>query len=55
MHDIHMGIFFSQIVRLPLAQECHHILGHIETELRKADRSVGVNCFIFSDISSGTA
>ena len=26
-----------------------------ETELRKADRTVGVNCNIFSNISSGTA
>ena len=26
-----------------------------ETELRKADRTVGVNCFIFSNISSGKA
>ena len=25
-----------------------------ETELRKADRTVGVNCNIFSNISSGT-
>ena len=25
-----------------------------ETELRKADRTVGVNCYIFSNISSGT-
>ena len=26
-----------------------------ETELRKADRTVGVNCNIFSNTSSGTA
>ena len=26
----------------------------IDTELRKADRTVGVNCNIFSNISSGT-
>ena len=26
-----------------------------KTELRKADRAVGVNCNIFSNISSGTA
>ena len=26
-----------------------------ETELRKADRTVGVNCTMFSNISSGTA
>ena len=26
-----------------------------ETEHRKADRTVGVNCFVFSNISSGTA
>ena len=26
-----------------------------ESELRKADRTVGVNCNIFSNISSGTA
>ena len=26
-----------------------------ETELRKPDRTVGVNCYIFSNISSGTA
>ena len=26
-----------------------------ETELRKADRTVGVKCNIFSNISSGTA
>ena len=25
-----------------------------ETELRMADRTVGVNCYIFSKISSGT-
>ena len=28
---------------------------YIETDLRKADRTVGVNCNIFSNISSGTA
>ena len=26
-----------------------------ETEHRKADRTVGVNCFVISNISSGTA
>ena len=26
-----------------------------ETEHRKADRTVGANCFVFSNISSGTA
>ena len=26
-----------------------------QTELRKADRTVGVNCYIFCNISSGTA
>ena len=29
--------------------------GSEETELRKADRTVGVNCNIFFNISSGTA
>ena len=28
---------------------------HEETELRKADRTVVVNCYIFSNISYGTA
>ena len=31
------------------------VAGEQETNLRKADRTVGVNCYIFSNISSGTA
>ena len=30
-------------------------IGYEETEHRKADRTVGANCFVFSNISSGTA
>ena len=39
-----------------LDYEYEYDIGYLEeTELRKADRTVGVNCNIFSNISSGTA
>ena len=47
-----VALTYYRSCRLVVMDSCMML---VETEPRKADRTVGVSCYIFSNISTGTA